>query len=184
MVKGRRNVPITMNRHPKHARRDDEWVPLRDGRRVYIRSWQPDDQPEIAALFERLSPRSLAQRFHSAAVRITAAVLDQVTAGHALVAELDGQVVALASYNPLPDRGQADVGIVVDDAHQRRGIGTALCDSLARHARRAGIPRLRAEVLSSNYGMLRLLRGLRFPLRHTRDLDVEEIDVELCSDAA
>jgi len=159
-----------------------EWVLARDGRPVYIRPWQPEDQPEVAALFARLSPKSLAQRFHSAGIRITPAVLDQVTAGHTLVAELEGQIVALASYYPLDGRRQAEIGIVVDDVNQRHGIGSALCFSLSRDAQRAGICRLRAEVQSSNRGMLRVLRRLNLPM--TLSLASGVVEVELCLDAA
>jgi L-amino acid N-acyltransferase YncA len=159
-------------------------VVLRDGRRVSIRQLQPQDQAEVAALFERLSPHSLAQRFHSAGTRITAAVLDVVTAGHVLVAEVEGGIVALASYNPLPDRCEAQTAIVVDDANQRRGIGKALCHRLCRDAQSMGIRRLRADVLSSNRGMFRLLRGLHFPMTHTIAQDVVEVDIELWPHAA
>jgi acetyltransferase len=174
---------VTMNRDPMDAVRG-EWVLVRDGRRVYIRPWRPEDQPEVAALFERLSPKSLAQRFHSAGIRITPAVLAQVTAGHTLVAELEGQIVAVASYYPLGSRGQAEIGIVVDDVTQRRGIGSALCSSLARDAQHAGIRRLRAEVEGSNRGMLQLLRGLNFPMTLSVSSGVIEVELELCLAAA
>jgi L-amino acid N-acyltransferase YncA len=153
---------------------------VRDGRRICIRPWQPEDQPEVASLFERLSPQSVAQRFHSAGIRMTTALLDQVTAGHTLVAELEGQIVALASYYPLGRRGQAEIGIVVDDVNQRRGIGSALCAALSRDAQRAGIRRLQAEVQLSNRGMLRLLRGLSFPMTTSVASGVAEVDLDLC----
>jgi GNAT superfamily N-acetyltransferase len=157
-----------------------EWVPVREGRRVYIRAWQPEDQPEVAALFKRLSPESVAQRFHSAGIRITAAVLDQVTTGHTLVAELEGRIVALASYYPLRNGAWAEIGIVVDDVSQRQGIGAALCSRLCRDAQRAGIRRLQAEVQLSNRGMLRLLRGLSFPMTTSVASGVAEVDLDLC----
>jgi GNAT superfamily N-acetyltransferase len=161
-----------------------ESVRLRDGRRVCLRPFRPEDRLEITALLERLSPRSRVQRFHSAGMHITSAVLDQVTAGRALVAEVEGRVVALASYFPLPDGSEAEVGIVVDDGNQRCGIGTALCAYLSRDAQRAGIRRLRADVLSTNDGMLRLLRGLNLPLSRTFAHGVEVVDIALCSAAA
>jgi ribosomal protein S18 acetylase RimI-like enzyme len=124
------------------------------------------------------------QRFHSAGIRITAEVIDQVTAGHALIVELEGDIVALASYHPWPDRRQAEVGIVVDELHQRRGIGTALWEDLIRDARHAGIQGLRVEVQNSNYGMLRLLQGVNVSMKRTVAYGVVAIDVELCPAAA
>jgi GNAT superfamily N-acetyltransferase len=140
---------------------------------------QPEDRPQIKALFERLSPQSLYQRFHSACVRVSTAVLDGVTAGHALVAELEGCIVALVSYHPLRDSSQAEVAIVVDDLNQRRGIGRALYDSLSHDAHRAGIRRLRAELMISNRGMLRLLHSSGLPMTCTVAHDVVEVVVEL-----
>jgi ribosomal protein S18 acetylase RimI-like enzyme len=76
------------------------------------------------------------------------------------------------------------MGIVVDDAMQRQGIGTALCSCLCRDAQHAGIRWLRAEVQLSNRGILRLLRGLNFPMVVSVASGVFEIDLELCLDAA
>jgi GNAT superfamily N-acetyltransferase len=161
-----------------------ESVVLRDGRRVYIRPLQPGDRQRVAALLQRLSVNGRLQRFHSAGIRITAEVIDQVTAGHVLVAELADDIVALASYHPWPDRRQAEVGIVVDELHKRCGIGTALWEALTRDARHAGIPRLKVEVLSSNVGMLRLLQGVNVSMKRTVAYGVVAIDIELCPTAA
>jgi GNAT superfamily N-acetyltransferase len=122
----------------------------------------------------------MAQRFHSAGIRVTAALLDQVTAGHTLVAELEGRIVALASYYPLRSAARAEMGIVVDDVSQRQGIGAALCSRLCRDAQRAGIRRLQAEVQLSNRGMLRLLRGLSYPMTTNVASGVAEVDLDLC----
>jgi RimJ/RimL family protein N-acetyltransferase len=157
---------------------------LRDGRRVAIRPLQPGDRSAVAALFARLSPRSLAQRFHSPGLHITPAVLDQLIAGYGLVAELEGEVVALASYHPLPDRRQAEIALVVDEVNQRRGIGTVLCDVLCREARRAGITLLRADVLSSNDAMLNLLQRLNRPMTRTTRYGVVEVEITLRPEAA
>jgi ribosomal protein S18 acetylase RimI-like enzyme len=162
---------------------DERAVFLRDGRGVVIRPLQPGDRAQVAALFARLSPGSLALRFHSPGLHITPAVLDHVTAGYGLVAELEGRVVALASYHPQPD-GRAEIGLVVDEVNQRRGIGTLLCDVLCREARRAGFTRLRAEVLSSNEGMLRLLHGLHRPMTRTTSFGVVEVEIALSPEAA
>ena len=157
----------------------EETVELRDGGQVVIRPFQKEDRPEVRALFERLSLRSLAQRFHSAGLRITDALLAAVTAGHVLVAEREGVIVALASYRPLPDRDYADAAIVVDDAHQGRGIGLALTRCLSLDAHRAGLHRLRAEVQGSNRAMLRLLRSLNLPMRRALSQGVVEVEIEV-----
>jgi GNAT superfamily N-acetyltransferase len=107
------------------------------------------------------------------------AILDQVMAGHVLIAELDGSLIGIASYHALTEPGHAEVAVVVDDRQQRRGIGTVLCARLSSDARRAGIRQLRAELLRSNHGMLRLLRCLNRPMRLTATGDVLEVTLDL-----
>src|SRR5579872_574119 len=159
-------------------------VTLRDGTPLVIRPVNSEDRPAIAALFARLSPQSLYTRFHASTVHISDAVLDLVTADHALVAELEGQIIALASYHPLHDPTQAEMAMVVDDRHQGRGIGTALFGVLSFDAQQAGIRRLRAGVLRSNGAMLRVFQQSPFPLTHRSSLDEIEVEVDLLPAAA
>ena len=159
-------------------------VVLPDGRPLVIRPVVPEDRPAIAALFAGLSPESRAHRFHSAAVHITPATLDQVTAGHVLVADIGDHLVALGSYVALPGATQAEPGLVVADAEQGRGIGTALGARLARDAQRAGLRQFRAEIAGSNRRMLRLLRSLGCRLTATWASGALTVSVELCAEPA
>lgn len=153
---------------------------LPDGRVLVIRPMVPADRPAIAALLAGLSAESRAHRFHSAAVRITPATLDQVTAGHVLVVALGDHLVALGSYVARPGLSQAELALVVADAEQGRRIGTALGARLARDARRAGLRQLRAEVVGSNRRVLRLMRGLGCGLTSTWAFGALTVSVELC----
>jgi L-amino acid N-acyltransferase YncA len=148
------------------AARLTERVTLGNGDHVLIRPLREQDRSSVVALFAGLTPESLAQRFLSAGVRITPAVIDHVTAGRVLVATRDERVVALASFHPQHDPTLADTAIVVADAEQRRGIGTALFQRLMRDAWCAGIRQLRAEVSGTNYGMRALLRALDLPMTY------------------
>jgi len=162
----------------------DEFALVRDGGQVLIRPLVPRDRKGVAALFARLSPESRALRFHSGGIRIDDRTLDIVTAGHALVVERDGRIVALASYYPLRDPVRAEMAIAVDDAAHGRGIGTVLFERLSEDARRAGIRTLLAEVLAANRGMLGLLTGLGFRTSRRFDGGVVEVDVALAPDPA
>jgi GNAT superfamily N-acetyltransferase len=159
-------------------------VVLPDGRPLLIRPLAPGDRPAIAALLARLSTESRAHRFQSAAVGITPATLDQVTAGHVLVAALGDQLVALGSYVARPDATQAELALVVADAEQGRGIGTALGARLAHDARRAGLREFQAEIAGSNRRVLRLLRGLGCGLTSTWAFGALTVSVELCPELA
>jgi hypothetical protein len=86
-------------------------------REFVVRPFRAADREAVAALLSRLSCESLYQRFHCAGVRVDGAMVDSVTAGYALIAELDGEVVGLASSNGA----RCELGIVVDDKCRRRG---------------------------------------------------------------
>lgn len=159
-------------------------VVLRDGSRMAVRPLQAEDRSSVRALFERLSQRSLAQRFHSAGLRVTDAVLDTVTAGHVLVAEVEGRIVGLASYYPDAGTCQAEAAIVVEDAYQGRGVGLALGMCLYRDAHRAGIRRLRAEIQGTNRIMIKLLRRLHLPMKTTLAYGVIQVEITVEPDPA
>jgi acetyl coenzyme A synthetase (ADP forming)-like protein len=156
-----------------------EYVLLRDGGQVLLRPYAPADRAAIDDFFARLSPESRGLRFHTGGTRASADSIDRATSGHALVADLGGRVVGLASYYRLRDPERAEMAIAVDDAEQSRGIGTALFEALSRDARRDGIRRFLALVLASNRNMLELLRGLGFKLSRTMDHGEIEFDVDL-----
>jgi len=140
----------------------DQFALLRDGGQVLIRPFQLEDRDAVKALFGRISPDSRVLRFHTGGT-----VVDLVTSGHVLVALRGATLIALASYARLRDPAAAEMAIVVDDAEQGRGIGTALFERLSEDARREGITSFLAEVLAANGNMLRLLQGMGFQLKRT-----------------
>jgi RimJ/RimL family protein N-acetyltransferase len=138
---------------------------LADGSRVTIRPIRPDDEPRLIALFSRLSPRTVYERFFRTYRELPAewyrsfANVDYRTR-LALVAEHAAEVVGVARYEPGETPGTAEIAMVVEDAWQGRGLGTVMLGDLMRAAETAGITRFSAEVLAENHRMLRLLRKL------------------------
>lgn len=160
---------------------------LRDGDQVLIRPYRPLDRDAVIAFFDRLSTESRALRFHSAGIHIDASTINYAVRGHALVCELRGQIVALATYVRLRDPLLAEMAIAVDDGEHGRGIGSVLFEHLAHDARRDSIERLVASVLAWNRPMLDLLRGLGFELTrtvHGESYDEMEVEVSLRADPA
>lgn len=161
-----------------------EFVLLRDGGQALIRPYRPSDRSQIEALFSRLSPLSRELRFHTAAPRLSPALLDRVVAGHALVGQIGATVAAISSYYRLRDPGRAEMAISVDDAQHGRGLGTALFERLSRDAWAEGIHRFIALVLAKNQAMLALLHGLGFRTSRTLEHGVLEVTVDLTPDAS
>jgi RimJ/RimL family protein N-acetyltransferase len=146
-------------------------VALRDGTRACIRALVPEDRELIAAAFERLSPRSRFMRFLSPIPRLSKGLLDRlVDVDHehhvALAAIADGRLIGVARYVvSREDPDQADFAITVIDAHQGRGLGRALTETLASLAAARGLSRFTLDVHPENRVMLRLAASIGARLR-------------------
>ena len=126
---------------------------------LHLAAIRPSDEPALRAWFDRISPESRYQRFHSHVTKLTDAQWRYLThvdgVNHvALVARLAGKPVGVGRL--ILREGAAEIAFLVDDDHQRCGIGSILRDHLLDIARERGIYRLQAHVLPSNIAMRRL----------------------------
>jgi acetate---CoA ligase (ADP-forming) len=154
-------------------------VILRDGTTLRLRPPGADDEEAVLGFLDRLSDRSKYLRFHGfphlRSELVTPALDPDWTERGALVGELGGRIVALASYVRLRDAATAEAAFAVDDELQGRGIGTRLLEQLAEQAAASGIERFVAEVLAENRRMLDVFREAGFEA--TRKLEAGEIEV-------
>ena len=134
---------------------------LMDGRIVHVRPVSEGDKDALSALYGRTSPRTRYLRFFSAGISIDREVRRLMPGDDhvALLAEHDGQVVGVASYEVLSG-DRAEMAILVDDAWQGDGIGSLLIEHLTAVARRDGIRELVGDVLATNVSMLRTSASL------------------------
>ena len=153
-------------------------IVLADGARVVVRAIRPTDAPGLKAMHERLSETTVYRRYFRVLPELSALAAARLTTleelwRFALVAiDARGDVVAVARYEGAEGESTAEIALVVDDAVQRGGLGSELLVRLCDVAHLRGLTALRAEVLGSNAGMLRLLRRLSLPTSFTRDADV------------
>ena len=153
-----------------------------------IRPIEPGDKEALVEGLRRLSDESIRRRFLAAKPRLTAAELRYLTEvdGHnhiALVAELDGELVAVARCVRLPDRPDtAEMAIVVGDPFQGQGLGRALTLALADAAVAVGIRRFAATMLGDNEAARRLMRTFSRRLEEKRvEGGLREAIVELAA---
>ena len=155
---------------------------LRDGASVRIRAIRAEDQARLAAFHRRLSPESVYLRFFEYKQALSPKDLRYLTELDfdrrvALVATLaggpDAPIVGVARFDVLPGPEhaplRAELGIVVEDAQQNRGIGTVLLKHLLGLAHDLGVAQMVAEVLPQNTRMLELVATSGVPVRQTLD---------------
>ena len=139
-----------------------------------IRPVSPADEAVLSDFFAALSVESRYLRFF-APVTPSCGLLDLMAGkpAHvdAIIAVADGVIVghAMAADRPAPgDSGTpgrpggpraTDVGVVVADAWQRRGVGAALMRALIGRAQARGVTALAMDVLPGNRRVLAMIVG-------------------------
>ena len=147
---------------------------------IRARQAVPADREALAQMFERCTAATRYRRFHGPVKAIPERYLADALSGsafhYALVACLEpdpasaadpapfadpdvraGEIVALASCRVV-DEGAAELGLLVEDAWQRHGLGTRLLGDLVGQASRSGLRVLQAQVLAEQAWITGLLR--------------------------
>jgi GNAT superfamily N-acetyltransferase len=141
---------------------------------IRVRRAATADREALTRMFERCTPDTRYRRFHGPVKVIPERYLAEALSGspfhYALVVcpescldagrgrepDADG-IVALASCRTV-DEGAAELGVLIEDAWQRRGLGTRLVRDLAAHAADAGLRVLEAQLLTEQAWITGLLR--------------------------
>jgi len=133
-----------------------------------VRQAAAGDRPALERMLARCTGETRYRRFHGPVKVFPERYLTEALSGSplhfALVACLDedgadedGAVVALASCRAV-DEGVAEVGILVEDEWQRRGVGSDLLREIVAYAARTGLRALQAQVLAEQPWIVGLLR--------------------------
>ena len=113
-------------------------------------------------MYERCSPETAYRRWHGHLRVFPAAYLAAMVADSdehiAVVARRHGQVVGFASAAEVAPQTR-EIGVLVEDRWQRRGIGRALLSRLVADSKALGTRVIRAEVLADDAGLVETLRG-------------------------
>ena len=141
---------------------------------VGVRRAVPGDRAALARMYARCTGRTGYERFHGYVNAIPDRYLTEALSGspvhYALVACADGDradgdqdladggvIVALASCRAVAE-GVAELGVLIEDRWQRRGLGARLLRELIGHADREGFRVLQAQILSEQAWIISLLR--------------------------
>jgi GNAT superfamily N-acetyltransferase len=140
---------------------------LRDGSRVRLRLTRPTDLPRIEALIEATPelPESLVRHFAFYDPR------ERLRLAAAMPSGLGEEIVGLADVALLAT-GLAELGVVVADHSQGRGVGALLSEAVASLAIQRGATHLKAAMRDDNTRMLHLMQRLGPTVRTMEDGNV------------
>lgn len=163
------------------------------GQMIVTRLVAPGDTALIADLLSGLSARSLFLRYCTPMPRMApetvereAVRLAKVDSGRQLAAvalvRKQGVERAIAVAELVRDGsspGVAELGVVVADAYQREGIGSALCAYLGAAASRHGITTVRAMALAENTAVRRMISKSGIPYTAETRFGMTTIELDL-----
>ena len=137
------------------------------------------DAEAVLAMVGRCSRASLFHRFHgfTDGLAYFGALLRDPPDDETLVAWSGPTCVGVATLG-VSATGIVDLGVLVEDAWQRRQIGTRLIASLLDEARAKGLTTAHADVLVDDAFILQVLRRIA-PLNVSADRGSFSIDIDL-----
>ncbi|NUK57227.1 bifunctional acetate--CoA ligase family protein/GNAT family N-acetyltransferase [Streptomyces lunaelactis] len=154
--------------YPDHWEAD---VVLRDGATAHIRPITTDDAERLVSFYEQVSDESKYYRFFAPYPRLSDKDVHRFTHHDyvdrvGLAVTVGGEFIATVRYDRINADGrpattpadEAEVAFLVQDAHQGRGVASALLEHIAEVARERGIRRFAAEVLPANNKMIKVFR--------------------------
>ncbi len=148
-------------------------IRLRDGAIVRLRDASGEDREPLRHLFFDLSETTRYLYFCAGvprndawAERFVALGRADGSSSYALVAEAGGEVVGIARFDRSKDQRSAEIGILLADPWQSRGLGAFVLRRLTAEARRRAVATFTGYTAWENRRMLRLARRV-FAHLHT-----------------
>ncbi len=136
-----------------------------DGPAAVIRTVRAADQAALGEFFAALSPQSRYLRFFgpvTPAPALLRRLAGDAEGVDAVVAVRGGRVIGHAMAADRAGHRVTDIGVVVADAWQGRGVGAALMRALLTGARTRGMTTLTMDVLPGNQRVLAMI-GAHWP---------------------
>lgn len=181
--------PSDTHAYPAHWEAD---VVLRDGGTAQIRPITPDDAQRLVSFYERVSDESKYYRFFAPYPRLSDRDVRRFTHHDyvdrvGLAAMVGDEFIATVRYDRIDGQGlastgpadEAEVAFLVQDAHQGRGVASALLEHIAAVARERGIRRFAAEVLPANTKMIKVFTDAGFTQKRSFEDGVVLLELDL-----
>jgi len=152
---------------------------LHGGSEVKVLRPAPSDTEAVLTMASRCSWHSLFHRFHgfTDGADYFGALLRDRPVDETFLAWYGSSCVGLASLS-AGATGMSDLGVLIEDAWQRRGIGTRLVASLLANARGKGMTTVHADVLGDDQFILQVLRRIG-PLTVSIEFGSYSVDIDI-----
>lgn len=203
---GPMRTPSDHHSYPAHWEAD---VVLRDGGTAQIRPITPDDAQRLVSFYERVSDESKYYRFFAPYPRLSDRDVHRFTHHDyvdrvGLAAIVGDEFIATVRYDRIDSRGmparspagtdpdgrlaagsgpapadEAEVAFLVQDAHQGRGVASALLEHIAAVARERAIRRFAAEVLPANTKMIKVFTDAGYTQKRSFEDGVVRLEFDL-----
>ncbi|MFI5945118.1 GNAT family N-acetyltransferase [Streptomyces uncialis] len=182
-------TPSDRHEYPAHWEAD---VVLRDGGTARIRPITVDDADRLVSFYEHVSDESKYYRFFAPYPRLSDKDVHRFTHHDfvdrvGLAATIGGEFIATVRYDRIDAVGrpatapadEAEVAFLVQDAHQGRGVASALLEHIAAVARERDIRRFAAEVLPANTKMIKVFTDAGYQQKRSFEDGVVRLEFDL-----
>ena len=149
---------------------------LRDGTVVTIRELQEEDRGMLERFVDGLSDDSIYFRFLASGID-RGVLIDQLSprpGGLTLAALKGGAIVGHVAYY-RSDSEAAEIGVLILDGYQGKGLGTMLIERIAQAANAEGITVFETIIGWNNTRMIRMVRSMGFPTSEKVEPDLIRI---------
>ncbi|MEV7172636.1 GNAT family N-acetyltransferase [Streptomyces sp. NPDC093224] len=160
---------MTIESDPSYPAHWEADVVLRDGGTARIRPITTEDAGRLVSFYEQVSDESKYYRFFAPYPRLSDRDVHRFTHHDyvdrvGLAATVGEEFIGTVRYDRIGPDGRpasapadaAEVAFLVQDAHQGRGVASALLEHIGAVARERGIRRFAAEVLPANSKMIKV----------------------------
>lgn len=147
---------------------------LKDGTIIQLRPIHPVDGEQAIPFREKLSDKSLRDRFLGYIPSITQNLVDKLTKidyekEMAIIAEVNKngkkEAIAVARIAPEPNTNTAEFAIIIADEWQGKGLGSKMTDYMTVVAKDLGFKKLYALLFSHNTMMHDIFRNKGFQIK-------------------
>ncbi|MFJ6783504.1 GNAT family N-acetyltransferase [Streptomyces yangpuensis] len=166
---------MTLESDPSYPAHWEADVVLRDGGTARIRPITTEDAGRLVSFYEQVSDESKYYRFFAPYPRLSDRDVHRFTHHDyvdrvGLAATIGEEFIGTVRYDRIGPDGrpasapadEAEVAFLVQDAHQGRGVASALLEHIGAVARERGIRRFAAEVLPANTKMIKVFTDVGY----------------------